>query len=753
MPSTIQKRDGRVVPFERKNIVRAIEKCYAACTETDLDSSVTMTPEAVADRVIEIMDRTVGQDGYTVERVQDTVERVLMSFTLWEPARRFIIYREEHARQRDERPIPDDVRAAYEADDAYFPTPLQRFQFLDKYSRWNADLERRETWLETVDRGVDFLSELSLGRLKTEHQDAIRDGIRNMHAMPSMRLLAMAGPAARRDNTTIFNCSAQGADSIEAFPEVLLISMAGCGAGFSVERRYVHKLPMVQRQKATRPDLFIVDDTAEGWAKALQTGLEHWFYGEDIVFNYDLIRLPGTPLKTKGGRASGPEPLKKLLDFTRTKILSRQGASLNPIDAHDIMCMVGQTVVSGGVRRTAMISLFDLDDADMLRAKEPGFDVHNDQRWNANNSAVWTGNDSLSMLTFMDRFMTMLRSNNGEPGIFNHDAVIKMMPTRRDGNRTFLTNPCGEIQLRNREFCNLSAAVARSDDTFESLAEKVRLATIIGTVQSMATYYPHLRDDWRRNGEAERLLGVDITGQVDCPMLTGRDGPEIMRRLRQVAVDTNIATAAELGINRSASVTCVKPSGNTSQLVNCSSGLHARWAPYYIRNVRVSATSPLARVLLDAGVPMHAENNQDPENPQTWVVSFPVKSPDGAITRNDRSAVEQCEYWLRNKLYWTEHNPSVTITYRPGEEIDLMQWVWDHFDKIGGMAFLPADDSSYAQLPYIEISQEEYERRMAEFPDIDFPKIFRYEQTDRTTASQEQACLSGVCEVDGVAGI
>jgi ribonucleoside-triphosphate reductase len=590
---------------------------------------------------------------------------------------------------------------------------------------------------------VDFLHELAGDRLPSDTYQRIRKGILEMRVTPSMRLLAMAGPAARRNNISIYNCSYQPVESIDSFCEALIISMSGCGVGFSVESKYVENFPRIKRQIGLAPDLWVVEDSAEGWADALRYGLERWFDGGDVHFDTSMIRPSGAPLKIKGGRASGPEPLRTMLDFMRRRIMARQGSFLRPIDAHDMMCAVGSAAVSGGVRRTAMISLFDYDDGEMLGSKSGDFERENSQRWNANNSAVWPAG-GLDQIQFTRQFLEMVESGRGEPGIFNRQMALESRPARRAAAE-FGTNPCGEINLRPWEFCNLSAVVARADDTIESMRDKVELATIIGSIQSLATHFPGLRPIWQQNCEEERLLGVDITGQMDSAIAQdagAKDG------LRHVAIEVNRMTARALGINQSASITCVKPSGNTSQLVDCSSGLHARWAPYYIRNVRVAASSPLSKVLKDAGTPMNPENGDDPTNPRTWVVSFPVKAPDGAVTRNDRSALEQCEFWLQNKLHWTEHNPSVTITYKPDEVIDVMKWVWDHREKIGGMAFLPSFDAKYDQLPYIEIGKDEYERRMAEFPDIDFSKIYRYETDDRTTAAQELACSAGVCEVE-----
>jgi ribonucleoside-diphosphate reductase alpha chain len=419
---------------------------------------------------------------------------------------------------------------------------------------------------------------------------------------------------------------------------------------------------------------------------------------------------------------------------------------LRPIDAHDIMCMVGNAAVSGGVRRTAMISLFDYDDLDMRLCKSGDFERDNSQRWNANNSAVWPER-GLDQIQVMEQVLDMVKSQRGEPGIFNRKATLDLIPERRKefGYQEYGTNPCGEIVLRKHQFCNLSIAVARSSDTLETLKEKVEFATIIGTIQSLATNFPDLRPMWKQNAEEERLLGVDITGQMDSPAV---HDPAVMQALRAVATETNRDIAQRLGINRSSAITTVKPSGNSSQLLNCSSGLHARWAPYYERNVRVAATSPIFKVLRDAGVPMDPENGQTRDDANTWVIHFPMKSPEGAVTRKDRGAIEQANYWLHNKLNWTDHNPSVTITYKPDELMDLTTWIWEYRDLIGGMAFLPSFDAQYAQLPYIEISKEEYERRIAEFPTIDFSKLWRYESQDLTTAAQELACLAGQCEVD-----
>jgi ribonucleoside-diphosphate reductase alpha chain len=734
----IVKRDGRVVEFDIERIENALTRCFASFNR----KPQTPAPE-LARRVVNIIAAKSNGESPTVEGVQDIVEMVLQAAGEFEAAKRYILYRAEHAKKRIERPIPQKVRRAFAESDEYFPTPLQKFQFFDKYSRFNYELGRRETWIETVDRSVDFLYELAGSRLPAETYERIRRAILEMRSMPSMRLLAMAGAAARRNNVAIYNCSYQPVESIDSFVEALTISMSGCGVGYSVESRYVENFPRVKRQTGKHRGVLAVEDSAEGWAAALRTGLETWFEGNDVRFDLSLLRAAGAPLKTKGGRASGPEPLRVMLDFVRSRVLARQGSFLRPIDAHDIMCAVGNAAVSGGVRRTAMISLFDYDDDEMRLCKNGDFERDNNQRWNANNSAVWPAG-GLTQVEFMHQFLEMIESGRGEPGIFNRESAIAMRPGRRQ-EAEFGTNPCGEIILRPWQFCNLTAAVARKHDTFESMRDKVEVASIIGSIQSLATYFPGLRPQWKQNCDEERLLGVDITGQMDSPIA---QDAEVKARLRQIAIEVNKQTASVLGINQSASITCVKPSGNSSQFLDCSSGLHARWAPYYIRNVRVATHSPLFKVLRDASVPMDPENGQTPENANTWVIHFPVKAPEGAITRQDRLAIQQCEFWLQNKLHWTEHNPSCTITYRPDEALDLMKWVWEHRDQIGGLSFLPAFDAKYDNMPYVEITREEFEQRAASFPEIDFSKVYRYEEEDLTNAAQELACSAGYCEID-----
>ncbi len=735
-PDKVVKRDGQIVIFEIAKIENAISRCFEAAGYTPTVSAKDLAKQAV---------NVLASKGHqpTVEEIQDVVEVVLQAAGEFEAAKRYILYRAEHAKMREDKPVPEEVRLAFTQADQYFGTQLQKFQFYDKYARFNYELGRRETWVETVNRSVDFLREISENKLPNEVYLRIHKNILEMKSAPSMRLLAMAGTAARRNNICIYNCSYLPIDSIDSFVEAIIISMNGCGVGFSVESQYVENLPRIRRQTASLPLSFTIPDSAEGWAEALRLGLGTWFQGGDIKFDFSLLRPAGAILKTKGGRSSGPGPLRKMLEFAKKRILSRQGSFLRSIDAHDIMCEIGNAAVAGGVRRTAMISLFDWDDEEMRNCKSGDFERENSQRWNANNSAVWP-NRGITQSELVHQMLDMVDGGRGEPGIFNRQAAINIRPARRALSE-FGTNPCGEIILRPFQFCNLSIAIARENDTYETLKDKVEVATIIGTIQSMATNFPGLRPMWQQNCREERLLGVDITGQMDS--LVAQDAA-VQNRLRQVVVATNREYSARLGINESAATTCVKPSGNSSQLFDCASGLHARWSPYYIRNVRVGTSSPVYKVMRDAGVPMDPENGQVAETTATWVAHFPTKTPAGAITRGQRGAILQCEYWLQNKLHWTEHNPSVTITYHPDEVIDLIKWVWLHKDLIGGMAFLPSFDASYAQMPYQEVTKEEYESLIAKFPNIDFSKLYRYEDEDYTKVAQELACVAGACEIE-----
>ena len=729
------KRDGSVVDYDYLKIQAAIEKCFAAIGDTDNYADVITYTLGIKIRELDV-------EELAVEEIQDMVEKHLMEYDEYDAAKAYILYRNEKAKLREATTVPAKIKAAFDRSSKYFKTPLQQFQFFDKYSRFDYNKGRRETWEETVARSVQFLREISDSKLKESEYQEIFDGILKMEVMPSMRLLAMAGEAAKRNNIALYNCSYSPIDSLDAFVEALTISMCGCGVGFSVESRYVGLLPIVSEiAHGSLPQTHVVEDSSDGWAQALKLALESYWAGKDIDFDYSLLRPAGAILKTKGGRSSGPAVLREMLGSIKHIIQKRAGKYIRPIDAHDIMCLVGDAAVQGGTRRTAMISLFDFDDKDMLHCKDGDFYVLHPYRWNANNSAVWPDRE-LSQLEVMNFFNSIAQSGTGEPGIFNRRAAQNTQPAHREV-RDFGTNPCGEIILRPKGFCNLSSVVCRSDDELSDLKRKVRLATMIGTLQSMAVDFKGLRQEWTENAVDERLLGVDLNAHMDSAAARRPGAQEV---LRDYAVLVNEQYAAKLGINAAASVTCVKPSGNSSTLLDTASGLHPRWAPYYMRNVRVSLHSPLMKVLKDAGVPMDPENGQFVDTATTWVAHFPVKSPDGAITKNDMTALDKCNYWLQVKQCWTTHNPSVTITYTDNEVIDIAQWIYEHQNVIGGMAFLPQSDAQYDQMPYEDLTQEQYLKYQSEFPNVDFSKIHLYELEDMTTASQELSCMSGQCE-------
>jgi ribonucleoside-diphosphate reductase alpha chain len=734
MPKTVVKRSGAVVPFDSTRIERAVRLCLK-------DVGEIVSNAWLSDFVFAVTE-SVGEEP-TVEFIQDTVERTLLQAGKVEAARSYIRYRDEHAKMRAVQ-ISDETRAAFDDAATYFPSFLAQFQFFDKYARFDHTKGRRETWVEAIDRVVDFLKELSENRLESHVYAAIRDSFLRRDAMPSMRLLAMAGEAARRQNAATYNCSYVAVDHIMAFVETMALSLAGAGVGYSVEYQNVAKLPVVSHQMLTgKPHpVHQIEDTTEGWCFAWHTGLVTWFSGGDVTFDYSLLRPFGAPLKVKGGRASGPAPLKALLDNARKIIINAQGRQLTTLEAHRMMCMTGSAAVAGGTRRTAMIALFSHGDMLMRTCKDGNLN-ETPELWNANISECWPDRQ-LTQVEIAEFFLAMHKSRRGEPGIFSRRATINTLPARRNVAE-FGTNPCAEVSLRPNGLCNLSSAVCRVDDTLDSLAQKVTITTIVGTIQSMATHLPGLRPEWRINAEEERLLGVDLNGQRDCAIV---QEAWVMDYLQDIATTTNQKYAELLGINPSAAITCVKPSGNASVLLDSSSGLHARHAPYYIRRVRISASSPLFPVVRDAGVPMMPENGQYADTATTWVMSVPVKSPDGAVCRNDLSAVDQLDYWLRVKTSWCQHTASVTISYDDDEIIDVMQWVCDNQDVISGLSFLPRENIQYDQAPYEEIDRGTYERLAAEFPtNVDFARITIYEHGDTTTSSTEVACAGGACEL------
>lgn len=616
-----------------------------------------------------------------------------------------------------------------------------RFIALSRYARWIPEKGRRETWEETVDRFVENLVKPKL----PEGCDSIRDAISSLDVMPSMRAMMTAGKAADRDNTSIYNCSYLPVDDPKSFDEAMFILLCGTGVGFSVERQYVSKLPDVPESMQETDTVIVVEDSKEGWALSFRQLLSLLWAGQVPKWDMGRVRPAGARLETFGGRASGPAPLEDLFRFAIATFRKAAGRKLTSIECHDLMCKVGEIVVVGGVRRSAMISLSNLSDDRMRHAKSGQWWETAPHRALANNSVAFT--DKPDVESFMREWLALMESKSGERGIFNRQASKRQVEKngRRDPNYEFGTNPCSEIVLRPYQFCNLSEVVARHDDTRETLIEKMRIAAILGTVQATYTHFPYLRPVWRQNTEEEALLGVSLTGIMDCPLLNHTGSGELLRELRQVVIDTNKEYAEKLGINQSAATTAVKPSGTVSQLVDSASGIHARHSEYYIRTVRGDNKDPLTKLMIAQGVP----NEPCVMKPgSTTVFSFPQKSPDGALTRNDMTAIEQLEMWLVYQREYCEHKPSVTISVRDHEWMDVGAWVYRHFDEVSGISFLPHSDHTYQQAPYQECSADEYETMLSRMPDnIDWSSLGLYEAEDNTAGSQSYACSAGVCEI------
>lgn len=624
------------------------------------------------------------------------------------------------------------------------PTDYQAFIALSRYARWLPEENRRETFGETTERYVGNVVESKfIGDIVNEIEQAILD----LEVMPSMRAMMTAGKAAMRDNTCMYNCAYLSVDDPKAFDEAMFILLCGTGVGFSVERQYVTKLPDVPDQLFNSDTTVVVKDSKEGWAKAYRQVLSLLWAGEIPKWDVSGVRPAGAKLKTFGGRASGPAPLVDLFQFTIDKFKGSAGRKLSSIECHDIMCKIGEVVVVGGVRRSAMISLSNLSDDRMRHAKSGQWWETQAQRGLANNSVCYTEKPDVE--TFLREWTALVESKSGERGVFNRVASKKQAEKygRRDSNHEFGTNPCSEIILRPYQFCNLTEVVIRATDTIEDLERKVRLATILGTIQSTYTHFPYLRKIWQRNTEEERLLGVSLTGIMDNPLMTSKNKglEKTLDHLRQIAVHTNVEWADRLGIPASTAITCVKPSGTVSQLVDSASGIHTRHSPYYIRTVRGDNKDPLTQLMIDQGVPSEPEIHK-PE--QTTVFSFPVKSPDVCVTRDDVTAIEQLETWLMYQRNWCEHKPSVTVSVKDDEWFEVGAFVYKHFDEMSGVSFLPHDGGSYQQAPYQECTKEEYLELLKVMPkSIDWTKLSEYELDDTTSGMQTMACSGDVCEI------
>ena len=633
----------------------------------------------------------------------------------------------------------------------HLPTEYQEFIHLSRYSRWLPEKGRRETWSETVGRYFDFftehLQEQNEFKLDDVSRKRLEEAVLSQKVMPSMRCLMTAGEALKRENVAGYNCSYVAVDSPRAFDEILYILMNGTGVGFSVERQDVMKLPNVADELHPTDTTIVVPDSKLGWAKSLKELIHLLYSGQIPSWDLSKVRPAGAPLKTFGGRASGPEPLDQLFRFAINIFKNASGRKLTSLECHDLVCKIAEIVVVGGVRRSALISLSNLSDDRMRVAKSGQWWEDNGQRALANNSACYTEKPEIGI--FMDEWKSLYDSKSGERGIFNRQSAKEQAGRngRRDNDWDFGTNPCSEIILRSKQFCNLSEVVIRATDDMKTLKEKVKFATILGTFQSTLVNFKYLTRDWAKNTEEERLLGVSLTGIMDNTLTNGKE-PGLDKRLdelRKVAIATNAEWADKIGINQSVSITCVKPSGTVSQLVDSASGIHARHNPYYIRTVRADKKDPLAMYMRDAGFPCE-DDVMKPDH--TYVFSFPMKAPENAVMRQDMTAIEQLELWLVYQKHWCEHKPSVTISVKEDEWFEVGAWVYKHFDWMSGVSFLPYSEHVYKQAPYQDCDSVVYQRELDKMPkNIDWTKLSAYETTDMTEGAQELACVAGGCEI------
>lgn len=625
-------------------------------------------------------------------------------------------------------------------------TNYSKFIHKSRYARYIEAEQRRESWEETVARLIIYLQSKTPELItNAEYKDLyvdLHNAILNLEVMPSMRLLMTAGEAVERDNIAAYNCSYLAINNKRAFSEALYILMNGTGVGFSCERQEIDKLPSIPKTFKEVDDVIVVADSKLGWAKAFKKLLSSLWEGDVPKVDYSKVRAAGSRLKTFGGRASGPDPLRKLFNFTVATFKEASGRKLTSIEVHDIMCMIGEIVVVGGVRRSALISLSNLTDKRMREAKTGAWYNDYPYRGLANNSVAYT--EKPDSETFMEEWVSLVKSKSGERGIFNRIASQNQAAKwgRRDPTLSYGTNPCSEIILRDKQFCNLTEVVVREEDTRDSLLKKVKLATVLGTIQSTLTDFQFLSEEWKKNTEDERLLGVSLTGIMDCK-LTNNPDPLLLEELRDAARETNKQLSKELGILPSASITCVKPSGTVSQLVDSASGIHARHNAYYIRRVRIDKKDPVYPFLKEKGFPVEDEVFR-PDS--TAVFSFPMKAPKGAITRNDMTAIEQLNLWLVYQRHWCEHKPSVTITVTDNEWPEVGAWVWKYFDEVSGISFLPHSNHTYQQAPYEDITEDQYKELLSKMPgDINWEELI--EKDDNTEGSQTLACVGGSCEI------
>jgi ribonucleoside-diphosphate reductase alpha chain len=740
----IKKRDGRIIDFDRVHITEAVLKAMSVSGEGSEKDADKVTDQVIKD-LVKKYDKDVIPG---VENIQDIVETNLILMDYAKAAKAYILYRQERARLREQRrEVPEDIKKLAMESKKYFSNSLSEFVYYRSYSKWIENEGRRETWIETVGRYMKFMREELGKKLPEKEYEEIHQAILKQEVMPSMRLMWSAGSAVKKTNVAAYNCSYIAISKLKDFSEVMYLLMCGAGVGFSVEQQTVQKLPQIKRQTGGKVRSYCVEDSKEGWADALYFGLKNWTDGKDVYFDYSKLRPMGARLKTMGGKSSGPDPLKRALEFARERILARQGRRLTSLDVHDILCKIGEVVVMGGVRRSALLSLSDLDDEDVRDAKKGMFYLTDPQRSMANNSVAYMEKPTAAQ--FLDEWVALAKSGSGERGIFNRGGLRHQIPERRwkkMGNKwlTAGCNPCGEINLRSKGFCNLSEVVARPDDTEKTLSRKIHLATILGTFQSTLTNFPYISEEWKKNCEEERLLGVSITGQWDCPVVGNKN---VLKKLRDQAISVNKVYAKRFGVSQSLAVTCVKPSGTVSQLVDAASGLHPRYSPYYIRRVRISATDSLFKMLKDQKMPYCPEVGQSYSDATSYIFEFPIKAPKSAVYSKDLTAIEQLERWKMVKENYTEHNPSVTINIGKNEWLEVANWVYSNWDIVGGLSFLPREDYVYPMAPYEEITKEAYDEMVKKIPDIDFSQILLYEKDDETQGSRELACMGGKCEV------
>jgi len=632
------------------------------------------------------------------------------------------------------------------------PSQYQQYIHLSRYARWLPEKRRRETWNETVARYFDFfdehLAENTKGKLTRAERAELEDAVLRLRVMPSMRCLMTAGEALKRENIAGYNCAYVAVNRPRVFDEILYVLMNGTGVGFSVERQYVSQLPEVAEDFNGTDTVIVVPDSKMGWAKAYKELVAMLYSGQIPTWDLSRVRPAGAPLKTFGGRASGPEPLDELFQFTVHKFQAAQGRKLNSLECHDLVCKIAEVVVVGGVRRAALISLSNLSDERMRHAKSGRWYDTDDQRKLANNSAAYTEKPDIGI--FMAEWLALYDSKSGERGIFSRQAAkAQVVKTgRRDPDWEFGCNPCSEILLRPDEFCNLSESIIRPKDTHEIMKEKVRLTTILGTMQATLTNFKYISSSWKNNCEEERLLGVSLTGIMDSPMMSGKK-PGLENRLeelKQIAIDTNKIWAKKFGINPAAAITCVKPSGTVSQLVDAASGIHARHNPHYIRTIRADKKDPLAKMMVEAGFPVENDVTAPDHN---YVFSFPMEAPQEAIFRTDLTAIEQLEHWLTYQRHWCEHKPSCTVSVKEHEWIEVGAWVYEHFDEMSGVSFLPFTNHIYKQAPYTDCDRKDYTTAKNNMPtDVDWMLLANYESTDQTIGSQELACSAATgCEI------